>query len=133
MTLQLLMYAETLENDRARRRLFAYQERLQQQAPTEERRHDAGSGLPADPRTGELGDTEEAGGPAAPSLRPGDTRAYFVPRSQVWAGSRGRAEGRVHVIRDGKVLCGRKRGWYERPPLDGEPDCQRCTARLERE
>jgi hypothetical protein len=62
-----------------------------------------------------------------------DTRAYFVPRSQVWEGSRGRAAGRVHIIRDGKVLCGRPRGWYERPPVDGELDCRRCQARLERD
>ena len=54
--------------------------------------------------------------------------AYFVPRSQVWEGSRGRQSGRVHLILDGKVLCGRKRGWYERPP-EGEPICERCEKR----
>ena len=53
--------------------------------------------------------------------------AYFVPRSQVWEGSRGRASGRVHLLVDGRVLCGRRRGWYERPPVAGEEPCRRCV------
>lgn len=54
--------------------------------------------------------------------------AYFVPRSQVWEGSRGRQQGRVHLIVGGRTLCGRRRGWYERPP-DGETRCLRCADR----
>ncbi len=63
----------------------------------------------------------------APSL------VYYVPRSQVWAGSRGRARGNVHLHVDGRALCGRARGWYERTPdpdeLGTEHRCPRCVAR----
>ena len=73
---------------------------------------------------------------------------YHVPRSQVWAGSRGRQSGNTHLhVRaerfdlgrihrlKGQPLCG-KRGWYERPPeYDSEfrdlcPRCQEIAARL---
>lgn len=54
--------------------------------------------------------------------------AYYVPRSQVWEGSRGLQSGRVHLQVDGKAICGRRIGWYERPPLEGEERCQRCEA-----
>jgi hypothetical protein len=52
---------------------------------------------------------------------------YHVPRSQVWAGSRGRQSGHVHLHRpDGSSLCGR-RGWYEREPYPSETVvCPRC-------
>lgn len=62
---------------------------------------------------------------------------YHVPRSQVWAGSRGRQSGNVHLHvtddvtigrlarRKGASLCG-KRGWYEREPTAGEETCPRC-------
>ncbi len=68
-------------------------------------------------------------------------RRYHVPRSQAWAGSRGRQTGRVHlhVINEpyqhdrlrrqpGEALCTRKQAWYERAPIDGEQDCPRCLA-----
>lgn len=86
-------------------------------------------------------------------------RLYHVPRSQVWAGSGGRQQGRVHlhvpmsageagtavrivgrIVRaPGGALCGR-RGWYERPPdTDRErsddmlcPRCVEIAARVER-
>lgn len=56
---------------------------------------------------------------------------YHVPRSQVWAGSRGRQAGNVHLHTVGRfdvgrlhraagqALCGRS-GWYERAPDRGE-------------
>jgi hypothetical protein len=67
---------------------------------------------------------------------------YHVPRSQVWAGSRGQQSGHTHLHvkadfdlgrihrRQGQALCG-KRGWYERPPefaSEREPEalCPRC-------
>lgn len=81
---------------------------------------------------------------------------YHVPRSQVWAGSRGGQSGRTHLHvaraydavdpeppvqvtarirrRPGEALCGR-RGWYERPPLDDierEDICPRCADILTR-
>ncbi len=78
-------------------------------------------------------------------------RRYHVPRSQVWAGSRGRQSGNVHLHlptagydpkdrfhiasrtfrAPGQALCG-KRGWYERNP-EGESEtsdsalCPRCA------
>ena len=52
---------------------------------------------------------------------------YYVPRSQVWEGSRGRAEGRIHLHVDGHAICGRKRGWYERAPYPSEKRCERCV------
>jgi len=54
--------------------------------------------------------------------------AYFVPRSQVWEGSRGRQSGRVHLFApdSSRTLCGRKRGWYERPADTTDPRCARC-------
>jgi hypothetical protein len=67
---------------------------------------------------------------------------YHVPRSQVWAGSRGRQSGRVHlhvierfdvgrIHRDaGQALCGRT-GWYERAAdaddLASSGVCARCA------
>jgi hypothetical protein len=69
---------------------------------------------------------------------------YHVPRSQVWAGSRGRASGNVHLHtteplevgrirrRENQALCGRD-GWYEREPYATERDvCQRCEEIAER-
>jgi hypothetical protein len=56
---------------------------------------------------------------------------YYVPRSQVWEGSRGRQSGSVHLHVDGRAICGRKRGWYERSP-DGELRCPRCVIRAEK-
>lgn len=70
---------------------------------------------------------------------------YHVPRSQVWAGSRGRQSGHTHLHvapdhdgelvlgrirrRPGAALCGRD-GWYERPP-EGDHEvadiCPRCA------
>jgi hypothetical protein len=65
-----------------------------------------------------------------------------VPRSQVWAGSRGAQRGNTHLhVRDerfdagrihrlrGQALCG-KRGWYERPvefPSEFTDLCPRCS------
>ncbi len=74
---------------------------------------------------------------------------YHVPRSQVWAGSRGAQHGNVHLhvtvgyehgrIRRlrGQALCGRA-GWYERPPegadeLVREAVCARCLELAERD
>ena len=58
---------------------------------------------------------------------------YHVPRSQVWAGSRGNASGRVHLHVDGKVLCRpASRPWYPRDPMPGEQRCTRCAARAEK-
>jgi hypothetical protein len=79
-------------------------------------------------------------------------RRYHVPRSQVWQGSRGRQEGRVHLHlppdagpwgvpiplvgriarTPGSSLCGRC-GWYERAPefayeRTDEALCARCVA-----
>lgn len=65
---------------------------------------------------------------------------YHVPRSQVWAGSRGRQQGHVHlhvlerivpggrftVRQPGRALC-LARGWYERPREEGEQLCPRCV------
>ena len=67
---------------------------------------------------------------------------YHVPRSQVWPGSRGRQSGLIHLhVKSGEAfeagrlrriqhqsLCGR-RGWYERPTEDAEPQrqCERCV------
>lgn len=71
-------------------------------------------------------------------------RRYHVPRNQVWQGSRGRQHGNVHVhvtqdvaigrIRReaGETLCGKRRGWYERPPYPNEANCQRCEDILAR-
>lgn len=70
---------------------------------------------------------------------------YHVPRSQVWAGSRGRQTGNVHLhvtepVKLGRLvrganraLCGRD-GWYERSLYDGEREamCPRCKAAAER-
>lgn len=70
---------------------------------------------------------------------------YHVPRSQVWAGSRGRASGPVHLHTvepfdfgrihrtAGRALCGRD-GWYEREPYETEQDdiCPRCSSIAER-
>lgn len=73
-------------------------------------------------------------------------RRYHVPRSQVWPGSGGRQQGRVHLHvpmsegvgdialvvvgrisrRPGQALCGR-RGWYERP---SDTDLERSDAAL---
>ena len=66
-------------------------------------------------------------------------RRYHVPRSQVWAGSRGGQSGNVHLhvlapfvagrIKrlKGQALCGRS-GWFEREPYDFETDvCPRCA------
>ena len=70
-------------------------------------------------------------------------RRYHVPRSQVWEGSRGRQEGKVHVhvledVRIGRIyrkrgqaLCGRP-AWYERYPIPGEIPCPRCEEILAR-
>lgn len=90
---------------------------------------------------------------------------YHVPRSQVWEGSRGRAHGSVHlhlplgptptpgeprpkveltattgrkttILRSpASPLCGKGRGWYERPALDHElthERCPRCVALADR-
>jgi len=57
---------------------------------------------------------------------------YHVPRSQVWEGSRGRQAGKIHLHVDGRVVCGKRRGWYEREPMDGEERCPRCVERAER-
>ena len=74
---------------------------------------------------------------------------YHVPRSQVWPGSRGRQQGKVHlhVLRGpltftaangrtisrggGVALCG-KVGWYERPGEPHEEHCPRCAELAER-
>lgn len=70
---------------------------------------------------------------------------YHVPRSQVWEGSRGRQKGHYHIhvterllspplVRvPGASLCG-KRGWYERPPQNGDDyeTCPTCLKRAER-
>ena len=66
-------------------------------------------------------------------------RRYHVPRSQVWAGSRGRQRGNIHLHvtepftagrikrAPGQALCG-KRGWYERPVDEYDhSDCPRCA------
>ena len=55
---------------------------------------------------------------------------YYVPRSQVWEGSRGRQSGRVHLRNRGepRTFCGRKPGWYERPSDETDPRCSRCEA-----
>ena len=68
---------------------------------------------------------------------------YHVPRSQVWAGSRGRQSGAIHLHvldqfdferihrQPGQALCGRS-GWYEREPMNDEPLCPRCESIAER-
>jgi hypothetical protein len=70
-------------------------------------------------------------------------RRYHVPRSQVWAGSRGRQSGNVHLhvtedVRVGRIsrkrgqaLCGRS-GWYEREADGDETLCGRCSEIAER-
>jgi hypothetical protein len=76
------------------------------------------------------------------------TARYHVPRSQVWEGSRGGQSGNVHlhapaagatlVATGGQrttrltrkryaALCGRPRGWYERPAGAAEGVCPRCA------
>lgn len=72
----------------------------------------------------------------------------IVPRSQVWAGSRGRASSRLHLRLDrpfvwgarfrrdaGQFLCGRQRGWYEDDDarsFEGAQRCARCAELVER-
>jgi hypothetical protein len=69
---------------------------------------------------------------------------YHVPRSQVWQGSRGGQQGKVHLHllgagfvsgrltrAPGASLCG-KRGWYERPAEPGEERCPTCAERAKR-
>ncbi len=68
---------------------------------------------------------------------------YHVPRSQVWAGSRGKQTGNVHLHvlgefqsgrihrSKGQALCGRA-GWYERSPegdyeTSADALCPRCV------
>lgn len=63
---------------------------------------------------------------------------YHIPRSQVWGGSRGGQSGNVHLhVREqfdlgrihrqpGQALCGKKRAWMDREPMDGEKACPRC-------
>jgi hypothetical protein len=77
---------------------------------------------------------------------------YHVPRSQVWEGSRGRQQGKVHLHvlgqkrqlqfttasarvlerGDGETLCGKQRGWYEVPVENGHADAERCPKCVER-
>lgn len=68
---------------------------------------------------------------------------YHVPGSQTWPGSRGGAQGNVHlhvvedvklgrlVRRAGECLCAKKHGSYERPVDDGERElvfrCPGCS------
>lgn len=74
---------------------------------------------------------------------------YHVPRSQVWEGSCGRQQGKVHlhvldareftasngrkIVRgSGAALCG-KVGWYETPEILSHHDrCPRCVDLAER-
>lgn len=68
---------------------------------------------------------------------------YHVPRSQVWLGSRGGQEGKLHIhvtepLRSGRLsravgqaLCGR-RGWYERPSKGETAICSNCAEKAAR-
>lgn len=70
-------------------------------------------------------------------------RRYHIPRSQVFAGSRGGQSGKVHLHvteqldhgrlhrRPGQALCGRD-AWMDREPQDGEETCPRCAEIAER-